>query len=334
MENKEYFAEQHIPVMGEPAEQEIQENPMDQHSLASEEGTLLLEQVDTTVEAVGESSHSQSRQLRVLVEGYQPEKAEEAELDMSKVDEHWLSIYRAYQNRMIMQARLVGIEKKLNRPCAVVRVGHVRGYIPLEHSGFNTLQEMRNLMGEMLAFKVTSFDREGDVFTASRLLALEHMASLTWQRIEEGQVADAVVRSVHRKRLRVDIGGILVTLPVEEVDYGWIDDLGDSFAVGDHLKVKITHVRKEKQEIKVSAKALKTPPWPDCTRRYRELDDYVGKVSGVEEYGVFVNLERGVDALCKHMPFDLVSKGEEVLVRILKVDVKKEQIRAKIIRKL
>ncbi|GGK35247.1 hypothetical protein GCM10010965_30310 [Caldalkalibacillus thermarum] len=57
-------------------------------------------------------------------------------------------------------------------------------------------------------------------------------------------------------------------------------------------------------------------------------------MTGVVEYGVFVNLELGVDALVPHMKFEKVRKGEQVLLRIREVDVKNEKIYGKIARKL
>ncbi|MMZ64128.1 30S ribosomal protein S1 [compost metagenome] len=60
----------------------------------------------------------------------------------------------------------------------------------------------------------------------------------------------------------------------------------------------------------------------------------MGRVSGVAEYGVFVNLERGVDALVTHMRFQQLKRGDRVFVRIRQVDAQKERIYARITRKL
>lgn len=95
--------------------------------------------------------------------------------------------------------------------------------------------------------------------------------------------------------------------------------------------MKIDH---EKKEVEVSAKPLLKNPFPDCATRYVKNGEYVGRVSGVQNYGIFVNLEEGVDSLAPHLKFQNVQIGDRVLVRVIKVDLEKEQIRTKIIRVL
>lgn len=258
---------------------------------------------------------------RVLIEGYSEEKALQEEVNQS-----WAQIYGARQNNLILQSLITGIEVKLNKPCAVVFVGDVRGYIPLEFSGEQDAHELRKLVGEPVAFKIVEYDRDGDTFIASRQAALEHMENVTWKRLEQDAVITAVVRIVERKSLKVDIGGILLTIPVEEIGYGWFDDLRDYYEAGDHIKVKVTELNKESKIVVVSKKAMDKNPWPDCTKRYSKGSEYVGTVSGVAEYGIFIRLEAGVDALVKHPRFEKVQKGKKVLVRILNVDVKRERI--------
>lgn len=266
---------------------------------------------------------------RVLIEGYQEEKVQQ-----NHYDEDWAQIYSAKQNDLILQAELIGVEIKLDKLCGVVMVGEVRGYIPQEFSGVKDAHAFRRLLGEPVAFKIVTYDRDGDTFIASRQAALEHMENLTWKWLEQDAVITAVVRNVLPKLLTLDIGGIIVELPVQEYSHGWIDDLRDEVHIGDHLKVKVVELDKEQKKISLSKKALDKSPWPDCAKRYNARGEYVGRVSGVAEYGVFVNLERGVDALVTHMRFQQLKRGDRVFVRIRQVDAQKERIYARITRKL
>ncbi len=266
---------------------------------------------------------------RVLIEGFDEEKAQ-----WQDVDESWARIYGAKQNNLILQSVVSGMEVKLNLPCVVVYVGDVRGYIPMEFSGAGDAHELRKLVGRQIAFKIENYDRDGDTFIGSRKAALEHMENATWKRLEQDAVITAVVQSVERKSLRVDIGGISVPIPVEEMGYGWFDDLRDSFAAGDHIKVKVTELDKEAKIVKLSKRAVDRNPWPDCTQRFVRGGEYVGLVSGRTEYGVFIRLEPGVDALVKQPRFEKVTKGDRVLIRVMSVDVKKERISGSLTKKL
>lgn len=267
--------------------------------------------------------------LSTLIEGFDPEKIQQEEYDKD-----WQEIIGARQNNTILQAYATGIEKTLDKECLIVQVGRVRGLIPIDFSGCEKLEQLRKLVGTKVAFKVLNYDRENNLFTASRKAALEHMANVTWSRVEEGQILMSVVRDVMPWGIKVDIGGVQVEIPIDEVDYGWIDDMHEKVKVGDHLRVKVTELDKENKTIKVSAKQAKPSPWPECAKRYQEMSEYVGRVSGVREYGVFVNLEPGVDALCNHLKFEHVRKNDRVLMRVLKVDPQKEQIRGRIVRVL
>lgn len=266
---------------------------------------------------------------RVLIEGFNEDKMEH-----QNYDQGWVQVYAARQNNLILQSEMIGCEVKLDKLCAVVAVGEVRGYIPLEFSGVNDAKELRKMIGEPIAFKVITYDRDGDTFIASRKEAIEHMEGMTWKRLELDAIITAVVRNVDYKSLKIDIGGIQVDLPVQEYSYGWVEDLREVVQTGDHFKVKVIELDSESKTITVSKKAVHASPWPDCTKRYIKGGEYVGKVSGVVEYGVFVNLEPGVDALVPHMRFGHVKTRSRVFIRIREVDAKKQRIHARIIRKI
>ncbi|MFC2950022.1 S1 RNA-binding domain-containing protein [Virgibacillus sediminis] len=274
---------------------------------------------------------------KVMIEGFDPAKMVDQEQDHTM--ENWMKIYGAYQNNKILYAPISGIEKvgpdgEEKKACAVVRVGSIRGLIPLEFTGAQNLRQLRSMTGQDIAFMVLNYDQENELFTGSRTKALEKMADITLRKIEEGDVIPAVVRHVGDDYMLGDIGGIQVFLPIAEIRYGWIDDLHEEFKEGDALKVKVLSIDEDKKEVEVSAKALQQNPWPDCVKRYQKNGEYVGKVSGVREYGVFVCLEPGVDSLSSHLKFQNVQKDDRVLVRVDNINTEKEQIRTRITRVL
>lgn len=275
-----------------------------------------------------------SYELKRLIEGFEEEKDEA--LQEQGHDDSWEQIYGAKQNNLILQALLVGTTVVRERLCGVVQIGSVRGFIPQEFSGTKDAHEFKAQVGSPVAFKIVTYDREEDTFIASRQAALEHMANVTWSQLELGRNIRAVVRSVERKILRADIGGIEVELPVQEYAHGWIDDLEEVVQRGDHIRVKVVALDKEAKTVQVSKKALEPDPWPECSRHFARGGDYVGKVTGIVDYGVFVNLAPGVDALTRHPKFerDKVKRGEKVLVRLMNVDAAKKQIYGIISKKL
>ncbi|WP_052345857.1 hypothetical protein [Paucisalibacillus sp. EB02] len=218
-------------------------------------------------------------------------------------------------------------------------MGNIKGLIPLFESGIDpedkqAVNKFRALSGKKIAFKVLQYSKDDNIFIASRKQAKEHMAEITLRKIDVGFHIYCAAREVHQGHIVGDIGGIDVHIPVFDLTYGWVDDLRDMYKSGDHIKVQVMEIDSESKEVKVSAKPLLKNPFPDCSTRYQKNGEYVGKVSGVQNYGIFVNLEDGVDSLAPHLKFQNVQKGDKVLVRVIGVDLEKEQIRTKIVRVL
>lgn len=276
--------------------------------------------------------------LTVLVEGYDQEKALEAAQNNSvDVSEDWQDIYSARQNGTILQGELIGIETpEPEKTYGIIQVGFVKGYLPLQEAGeeIKSIKQFRSLIGSKIVFKVTNLLRDEEQFVASRREALEQMQANTWKRVKKGQEVIAVVRDVRMKHVKLEIGGVSVNMPAEEYDHKFINDLRDELKTGDHMQVKVLSIDPDKKEVSVSAKALKENIWDDIAKHLRVKGEYSGTITGVAEFGIFVNIRGNVDALTPHLKFDKFKKGDRVLIRLLEIQPKKQHIRAKIIRKL
>jgi ribosomal protein S1 len=216
-------------------------------------------------------------------------------------------------------------------PCLVVMKGGVKGLIPLPEAGVPfdgdrgaQIRWLRSLLGQEVEFVVTRIDFDGGVFTASRKEVVERRAAALWPKLEVGQVHKAVVRRVLGGYSFVDLGGVEALLPAGELSYGWVGEVRDLIQPGQELDVKIVSLDRENKRIVVSVKALVPNPWPGCARRYVKGGVYSGTVVGVQRYGVFVNLEPGVDALCTHMKYGFPERGDLVRLVVTRVDVLEE----------
>ncbi|MHB1418243.1 MAG: S1 RNA-binding domain-containing protein [Bacillota bacterium] len=252
----------------------------------------------------------------------------------------WVEIYAARQNGTILQGTAVAVEEHhINDqtiPCLIVQLGSIKGLIPISEADLPERKEqvpwlikrdMRNLIGQKVAYKVLTFDRDAELVLLSRKKAREQMAKQTWGRLEEGEPVTCVVRSIGFKKATVDIGGVDAVLKAEEVSWGWTDDMRDVFQTGDAFDVLVTAVNKENKTVEISLKQLRPSPWPDAATRFERNNEYLGMVTGIMEFGVFVNLNiPGVDALCKQPRLLEVIKGDSVVVKITEIDPKAEHI--------
>jgi small subunit ribosomal protein S1 len=264
-----------------------------------------------------------------LAEGYEETKNEVRE-------DPWQLIYRAVQNRLILQETAVGIEEHdLNGekvPCVIVDLDGVKCLMPHGESGEEKPAALRRLVGRKIVFRVIGLDRESNLAVISRKAALEQMAAQTWKEIKEGELRTAVVQNVNPYRAELDVGGIKVELPAKEISWGWVNDARNIIKTGDRLKVKVTEVDVENKKIKVSLKEALPDPWPKVPEKYSVGGEYLGNITGVMEYGVFVNLEQGVDALVKLPKYGDPEPGKKALVRIDEINPEKRWIKGKLIR--
>jgi small subunit ribosomal protein S1 len=277
--------------------------------------------------------------LSTLIEGFDPEKAKRVSFENDGVSQDWVDIYSSRQNNTILQATVRGVEEKMyshagnkKMPCAVLEIGDVRGLIPIEFLGTQNRDEARQLIGEKIVFIVVAIDKENGFFVGSRKTAIDEMKNLTLKKIEVGDDVMAVIRRVYNSTLHVDIGGIECRIPTSEVSYGWIDSLHDFYKAGDHTKVRITKIDKKKKEVEVSMKATKVNPWDSISNHFTEQAEYVAKVSGVSEFGTFVELKEGISGLAQHLRHEVLKKGDKVLIRVMKIRPKDQKINVKVVK--
>ena len=120
----------------------------------------------------------------------------------------------------------------------------------------------------------------------------------------------------------VDIGGIDGLLHVTDMSWGRLQHPNEQFKVGDHIQVKVLKLDREKEKVSLGYKQLLPDPWSTVVEVY-PIDSHIkGKVSSVTDYGIFVELEPGVEGLV-HVseiswskrtpsPKKLYKKGDEV----------------------
>lgn len=250
--------------------------------------------------------------------------------------DHWAEVYASQQMGTILSWAVTGVEEidigGARNLGLVVSKGRTKGLIPLELSNIQpadnqalTRARMRQFIGQDMSFVVIHIMREDEVFLASRLKAMEQMADTTWAALEEGRVYSALIRRLIKRRkggilnalgLMAEIDGVEGFIPVNEVSYGWINDVDDFVQAGQTVRVKVLKAERKINKLVLSIKAAQEDPWPGCLKRYQKGGEYRGIVTGRREYGIFVALEPGVNVLCKQVKNNCPVQGDEVAVII------------------
>src|SRR5579859_2234987 len=214
----------------------------------------------------------------------------------------------------------------------VVDVG-VRAFLPGSQYDLRPTQNLDALAGQELQVRITKLNRRrGNIVVSRRAILEEELhakrAELL-ERLSEGQTVHGTVKNVTEYGAFVDIGGLDGLLHLTDLSWGRIKHPSDVVKPEQELDVIILKFDKDKQRVSLGLKQLQADPWVNAAEKYPAGGKVRGKIVGVVDYGVFVELEQGVEGLVHatemswskkvQHPSKLFKVGEEVDVVVLDI---------------
>jgi small subunit ribosomal protein S1 len=182
-----------------------------------------------------------------------------------------------------------------------ITVAGVRGFCPVSQIEDHRTDELDVYLGQTYQFKVLEYDSDGRKLVVSRAALLreekERRREEAWSRLAEGVAVEGRVRSLTDFGAFVDLGGVDGLVHVTEISHGRVGHPREALAVGDQVTVKVLELDREKNRISLSLKQLQTDPWEGVGERYPARAQFEGRVVRKVDFGVFVELEPGLDGL-------------------------------------
>jgi small subunit ribosomal protein S1 len=240
----------------------------------------------------------------------------------------WEKIEAAYKAKETITGKVVDRIKG----GLVVDVG-VRAFLPGSQFDLRPTQNLDDLTGSEVQVRVTKLNRRrGNVVVSRRAILEEELHAKRAQLMEtltEGQVVHGHVKNVTEYGAFVDLGGIDGLLHLTDLSWGRVKHPSDVVKPEQELDVIILKFDKEKQRVSLGLKQLMPDPWVNAAEKYPAGGKVKGKVVGVVDYGVFVELEQGIEGLvhvtemswskkAQH-PSKVAKVGEEVDVVVLDI---------------
>jgi small subunit ribosomal protein S1 len=240
----------------------------------------------------------------------------------------WEKIEAAYKAKETITGKVVDRIKG----GLVVDIG-VRAFLPGSQFDLRPTQNLDDLTGTELQVRVTKLNRRrGNVVVSRRAILEEELHAKRAQLMEtltEGQVVHGHVKNVTEYGAFVDLGGIDGLLHLTDLSWGRVKHPSDVVKPEQELDVIILKFDKEKQRVSLGLKQLMPDPWVNASEKYPAGGKVKGKVVGIVDYGVFVELEQGIEGLvhvtelswskkAQH-PSKLFKVGDEVDVVVLDI---------------
>jgi len=216
----------------------------------------------------------------------------------------------------------------------------VIAFLPGSQIDTRPIKDLDKFIGQTLDFHVLKYDRKRNNVVLSRRSIVEAERESekkdTLSNIKEGSIVEGIIKNITDYGIFIDLGGIDGLLHVTDVSWGRIAKPADAFHKGDKIKVKVLSFDSEKERVSLGLKQLTENPWEHITDKYPVGALVDGKVVNLTDYGVFVELEPGVEGLVhisemywtreiKH-PSKVLNVGETIKVVVLEVNAEAKRV--------
>ena len=233
-------------------------------------------------------------------------------------------IEEAFNNHEVLKA----VVSQVQDGGLTVIVDETRIFIPASLVSDTYERDLSKYKDQEIEFVVIEFSpRKRRCIGDRKQLLVAKKAELQkelFEKIHEGDTVEGVVKNVTDFGAFIDLGGVDGLLHISEMSWGRVEHPKKVFKVGDTIKVLVKEINGNK--VALSLKFDDQNPWKDAAQKFAIGNVVTGKVARMTEFGAFVELDNGVDALLHvsqiskdhiEKPSDVLTTGQEVTAKIV-----------------
>ena len=230
----------------------------------------------------------------------------------------------AFENQEVLKAKVAQV--LAGGVCVIV--DETRVFIPASLVSDTFEKDLSKFKDQEIEFVITEFDpRKRRIIGNRKTLLVAEKAKQQEEilgKISEGDVVEGTVKNVTDFGAFIDLGGVDGLLHISEMSWGRVENPKKVFTVGQTVKVFIKSISDTK--IALSMKFDDANPWNGATEKFAVGNVVTGKVARMTDFGAFVELAPGVDALLHvsqiskdhiEKPADALKIGQEVEAKIV-----------------
>ena len=230
----------------------------------------------------------------------------------------------AFENKEVLKATVAQI---LGGGLSVV-VEEARVFIPASLVSDTFEKDLTKYQGQEIEFVISEFNpRRNRVIGDRRQLLVAERAERQkelFATLAVGDTVQGVVKNVTDFGAFIDLGGVDGLLHISEMSWGRVEHPKNVFTVGDEISVLIKDIKDTK--VALSLKFPESNPWANATSTYAVGQEVTGRVARMTDFGAFIELAPGVDALLhvsqisrNHVekPADVLAVGQEIVAIVV-----------------
>ncbi|MBZ0298702.1 MAG: S1 RNA-binding domain-containing protein [Anaerolineae bacterium] len=264
-------------------------------------------------------------------------------VSQARQSEDWQQAERLMNAEEVWQ----GIVTEANRGGLIVPFGNLRGFVPASHvvglsrglSEEERKDQMQAMVGTTINVKIieVNWKRRRLVFSQreAQRERREARKEVLLEKLQEGDVYSGVVSGLRDFGAFVDLGGADGLIHISELAWHRVKHPREILNVGDEVQVYVLRLDDEGKRIGLSLKRLQQNPWELIEDLYHVGQLVEGTVSRVTQFGAFISMEPGIEALLHisqmadpqpEHPSLLVHEGQQLMMRVISVEPDKQRL--------
>ena len=230
----------------------------------------------------------------------------------------------AFENKEVLTAKVAQV--LAGGVCVVV--DETRIFIPASLISDTYEKDLSKFKDQEIEFIITEFDpRKRRIIGNRKTILVAQKAEVqkaVFEKIAVGDVVEGTVKNVTDFGAFIDLGGVDGLLHISEMSWGRVESPKKVFKVGETLKVLVKDINETK--IALSLKFPESNPWANAAEDFAVGKEVTGKVARMTDFGAFIELQPGVDALLHvsqisrahvEKPSDALTVGQEITAKVV-----------------
>ena len=242
----------------------------------------------------------------------------------------WEKVNVALETGEVVQGKI----KSRTKGGMIAEVFGIEAFLPGSQIDVKPIRDYDEYVGRDMEFKVVKVnDVYRNIVVSHKALIeadLEGQKEEIMSKLEKGQVIEGVVKNITSYGVFVDLGGVDGLIHITDLSWGRVSHPEEIVKLDETINVVILEFDQDKKRIQLGLKQLGSHPWDSLDENIKEGDTVNGKVVVVADYGVFVELQTGVEALVHvsemswstHLKSagDFYKVGDDIEAKILTLD--------------
>ncbi|MFA6280884.1 MAG: S1 RNA-binding domain-containing protein [Candidatus Omnitrophota bacterium] len=214
----------------------------------------------------------------------------------AKEQKGWLTLLNDHKEGDLVE----GVITRKVKGGYIVEIFGVEGFLPQSLSSFRNVSD-EDIINKKSYLQIVKMSKNKENFILSRKDAVRMEKEISrkkiWEEIEIGKVLKGKVKSVTNFGAFIDLGGVDGLLHIADMSWKKITHPSEIVAVSDEIQVMILNFDKEKGKISLGLKQTTPDPWKEIESKYPQSTTIKGRITNIQNYGIFVELEKGIEGL-------------------------------------